>query len=394
MRAVSVSAIFLALSSFVLTSLAAAPETAARWTVTPMAFCRYDVDVHDITGGYDQLGKATDAGVSAAAVHSATQITCPFLVGRDIQAQVYIARPGTTCTPADLPSVRVTTATRLSVHDFNQQIRCAAFLKSTPPVSQNAPGGAYLLVMPWLWNPTSPRGQFEPQVANRITQLVWTEGYPVSYFDAGGDGKSYYICFEMLKGASMDPFQYFKAVHLIFPVGTHELSSSTNCDGLERKAGYSPATRSWGSGDEPFKVQLRPSTNSPAGDAFIAAFSAAFEAAGLPAPPPDHGTYNPLVAGDARQVVVERLTSQEATFEVRALTPKVCEAAFAALTKLDAFIPPIDDESPTIVPVGTKGGPPPRYHALALVEVDSPARLCAALEPAMKRRMAPNGGSL
>jgi hypothetical protein len=67
------------------------------------------------------------------------------------------------------------------------------------------------------------------------------------------------------------------------------------------------------------------------------------------------------------------------------LTPPMCDAIFAAMRNLDAYIHEVDDETPVLIHDGQKGVPAYEESIRSLEVVKSPAELCAALEKPFNR---------
>ena len=367
-----------------LAGLAAAP--AARqspaptaWTVTPVAFCRYDVNISGLADPHGQLGK----------LRRRSAVVCPFAGNGTSSVRLFLATAdASTCSPADLPGLLVSNAVQLPHHEYDRQAgRC--YYKDQLLGDERAPGKVFLIT-------AHPPARLL-DLSGKVSGLLRYEGLPVRWFEAAGfsgiKGKedTEYLCFEMTADADIDPLAYLRSASIEVPASAHEeLSDSPNCfaaSGKLQNPDYVPPPRSALVGNDvhAFSFGLRESSISLAGRAFKDAVVDSLAANGLPHIVRGDGRFDPLSVGDGRSFAIDYVDRPKASFETTRLTPALCSAMFAAMQKTSAFIPPPDDESPTIVLSGVGGGPPPQYQVLSLVTVGSPTELCAALQPAFDR---------
>ena len=101
-----------------------------------------------------------------------------------------------------------------------------------------------------------------------------------------------------------------------------------------------------------FRLVIRASSRSPGNTGLRDALLGSLAEAGLPHENNTDRQYEPLVSGDHRVLVIESITPARAEFEMAALNAALCTAMFATMTKTQAFIPPSDDQSRTIIPWG------------------------------------------
>jgi hypothetical protein len=350
---------------------AASPPEADTWTVTPVAFCRYDVDVSKVDNPHLKL----------EAIGKRSLVVCPFASSTTAKIRLFTATADkTTCGATDLPGFSVLNATALSAHDYNQQSRsCMATLSSQ---REPAPGKIYMITYSALG------GSASGHIFGRVAGISQYGGLPIHYITSGGWNNTEYLCLEMSSDADIDPLLYFKSASVDFPPSAREVvSSALNCmKAVNRLMGIPDAPS-----DAPlptidaFQIRIRGSSSSPTGPAFDDAFLTSLADAGLPHAFNADRTWSPLKQDDTRPLVIEDLAPSRVEFEIRHLTEAVCAAAFATMAKTQGFIQPPDDQSPTIVLKGTTGAPPPRYQALAIQFVASAPELCAALQPAFDR---------
>jgi len=362
----------------VLGTIAASPAPPTpRWEVTPSAFCRYDIDVSRLSAPPAALDR------TPAAMH----VTCPFNPGQASSAQVYARKVGVSdCSKDDVVGLTVVGVTQISQHELGVGVRCAAWAAPTRPIEQAAPGQVFVIQGPHREDGARAPAGFVDQ----ILSLTTLEGLPIVYADGEGTADQDFVCLEMLKGATLDPYAYFRSRGVQFPAGTRVFKGDPNCRAATTRLG-GPLILRGAPRRSPFVVRLRASSASPRGVAFDNAFLAAMSANGMPVGIGADGVFTPLAPGDSRPVVLERLDGSRADFELRSVDGQSCKAVFAAMLAVDGFITPPDDRSPTIILAEGRGGPPARYLALSLTSIGSAEALCQALTEPFSRRRADAG---
>lgn len=212
-RALAAGLLVLALA---LAAGAAAPAAPRRPVAPPATYCRYDIDVRALPDAHARLGRIFGLG----------HATCPFITGQRQPVRLYTSsRTATRCDAAFLRGFRVVGAVRISLQDEQRGLRaCMPFSRSTPTAARS-PGKVYLLKAPAVNDPRNP---------NRIGLLAFlsTEvaGLPVYSLEVRGTGAAGYACFEMMRGAEVDPLAYLRSTGAPVPPGTTErLGVAPNC---------------------------------------------------------------------------------------------------------------------------------------------------------------------
>jgi hypothetical protein len=350
---------------------AAAPEQPSKWAITPMTFCRYDVDVGKLKDPYRELG----SNVGSAG------FVCPFVANRTTSAVIHARWPGErSCAARDFLGLQVTAATHLSQHQFDQGLRCTPAFAAGHLNETSEAKDVFLIHM---------RGSLSAGIFSQTLGVAMSRGLPVLTVEGGGVDGNQVICLGMLKGAGMDPLVYLKAAGVKFPAdAVEERSNASDCNtAAQAVAGvWAAPEHEWAA----FTITLLSSSASPTKIAFSSELVETLKAAGITPEISADRSFRPLGPDDNREIVLEDARNGRAGLELKALTPHTCNAVYLVMKKLDAFIPAPDDESPTIVAVGSKGGPPHKYAPLALTWVHSSEELCAALSPAYGRLAAAN----
>jgi hypothetical protein len=358
-------------------------QTTMAWTETQAAFCRYDVDVSQLNDPHLRL---RDIGQRSVVV-------CPFASSKTTTVTLFKGTANkTTCEPADLPGFHVVDVKPLTFHDFNTQRKsCMATYSTSEKQAEPGPGKVYVIVS------KDPAGLASADIFGRVAAVAQYGGLPIHSIRSEGVGNGKistdYLCMEMTADADIDPLVYLQSVPVSFSSGTREvISPERNCFqaimALEHTPRATVAAVMADMASPPFSafgLSILASSSSPIGQAFDDAFLGSLADVGLPHDFRADGGFYSLVPNDPRPLVIESVRPDRVDFEIAHLSNQVCNAAFTTMGKTQGFIRPPDDESPTIVLKGTSGGPPPRYHALAIQFVATPGDLCAALKPAFDR---------
>lgn len=354
------------------------PQKARTWTETPVAFCRYELDVSSLDDPHQRLDDLAKDD----------QVVCPFAAKATRRVALFTETMGKrSCDSGDIPGFSVLDAELLTQHEFGSQLRSCGLFVAQPGQREKAPGKVYIITFR-----AADASQFG-RVSSRVDAIVAREGLPVRAISVQGLGPNGYLCLEMTADADIDPFTYFRSKGVDLPPPAHELTSTApNCFQAVMEAQHVPRAQmadalagAAGPMPQPFRLEVRGSSTSPTGKPFEDAFLHSLDEAGLPHEVSADGEFSPMSPNDTRPLVVEAVRPTRVSFQFDHLTAKLCDATFATMVKTQGFIPPQDDQSPTIVLAGTTGGPPPRYLAISVRFVGSSEELCKVLKPAFDR---------
>ena len=210
LASIALSAILLEISPIQAFSQSASPPPHS------LTYCRYDIDVRSMPNAHVRLGH----------ILGVPYVTCPFIAGIRAPAHIYTTdNKSTNCDRNRLGDIPVLRSEKISRDQHWIDVRACFPAMKAPPESRKAPGEVILLQSPASDDPRNmnPIGT----LAFRATGLA---GLPVSYLSILGTTKIGYACFEMMKGADIDPLNYIRATSTSVPPGTIEKKGmAPNC---------------------------------------------------------------------------------------------------------------------------------------------------------------------
>ena len=380
--------------------LAAAQETAPQgaanpgpWAVTPVAMCRFEIDVRQMGNPHVALGQLLGG----------RQTVCPFFANQSSPAIALVMQWGKTCKMELATGLRANNATALNFSQFaSQTVACDPMYRQTTPEASSAPGAVFVITAREHVRATPFDTQEFSQHENEVHRLLTAGGLPISYADGWGENDIHYFCFEMMKGADVDPLAFLRSGSpWLSREGKEHRSGAPNCVLATRQFGVEaprrgPATRVT---PETYSLSIRRSTASHDHEPYRAAVLDSFQRSGLQtqkvaADPavhsilPDQDTYStykllPEHIGDQYGII--RFNYVGLSLHVPVLTSRLCEAIYSALRTTDSFILQADESAPNIAPEGVHGSPPEHQVLTDLTWVHDPTELCRALQPSFDR---------